>query len=77
MFKLKDHEYIHTAYAESAAGPGWGNSPIWVVIQNMNGGIRIECIQPGDQTQEMYILYGTSQASHLAMKNAVLKKLKQ
>lgn len=46
-FKLGKHDKVVTAYAERASGPGWGNSPIWVIIRsNLDGAYRQECIQP-------------------------------
>lgn len=72
--KLTDREVIVTAYAEDAAGPGWANLPIWIIIKG-DDGIRVECLQPDEQTREMLILYDTSQAVHLAMKHAVTRAL--
>lgn len=62
---------ILTAYAESCAGPGWANSPIWVIVRESDGTIVQHCLQPMEQTEEMYTLYGISQATHAAMTRAV------
>lgn len=62
---------IITAFAESAAGPGWANSPIWVIEQDEAGVLHKECIQPSKQNHEMATLYAVSQAAHLAMLRAV------
>ena len=71
-FKLSEHDHILTAYAESASGPGWGNTPIWVLIRSrLDGALRLECIQPPDQSPEMQILYRVSQAAHEGMTWAV------
>jgi hypothetical protein len=65
-------ETVLTAFAESASGPGWANSPIWVVVRkNGTSEYMVRCIQPGEQTEEMITLYTISQAAHLAMKKAV------
>ncbi len=53
-FKLREHDYIVTAYAEYAHGPGWANWPVWVVIKSrLDSTYRIECIQPEDQSAEI------------------------
>lgn len=71
---IKKHDTIVTAYAQSCAGPGWGNSPIWVVVRDKLGNLREECIQPNSQTGEMLSLYSISQSVNNAMINAITKK---
>ena len=75
--KLNKDEDIITAYAESSSGPGWAtNQPIWVIVKNrLTGIIRKDCIQPRDQTEEMQILCKISEAAHVAMTNAVKRKI--
>lgn len=68
---LQDGEHILAAWAESASGPGWANQPLWVLVIDGDKRPRVECIQPGDQTQQMALLYSLSQAAHLAMTNVV------
>ena len=45
-FALRDGETIVTAFAEKAAGPGWYNAPVRVVIRNrvgvLNGSFAME-----------------------------------
>jgi len=63
---------VITAFAESASGPGWGNSPIRVIEYHPQQGKYTErFIQPTEQTEEMRMLYGVCQAAHLAMTAAV------
>ena len=69
MITKDDH--IVTAYAESASGPGWANAPVWVVVKDIDGKLRIECLQPNEQSAEIYSLYEISQATHSAMVSAV------
>jgi len=72
MLNLKKHDYIVTAFAESARGLGWANQLIWVVIRSkIDGMLRLECIQSRDQTKEMVLLYSISQCAHLAMTKQV------
>ena len=70
--KLAATEYIVTAYAQVADGPGWSNRPLWVVIKDrLDGSIRQDCIQPSEQTHEMHLLYEVSQVVHTAMTRVV------
>jgi len=75
MFTKDDR--IVTAYAESAAGPGWANQPIWVIVRGRDGALREECIQPDEQTDWMYALYAVSAAAHGSMVKAVRAHLGQ
>lgn len=70
--RLEEFEYIVTAYAQPAAGPGWANSPMWVVIaNNSTGKFRQDCIQPEEQTAEMSALYAFSALAHGRMTSLV------
>ena len=64
-------EKIVTAFAEYAAGPGWANRPLWVIVRGADQRLREECIQPEDQTAEMHALFRVSNAAHEAMRSAV------
>lgn len=62
---LEEHERIVTAFAQAAAGPGWANSPLWIIIANaVTGKWRQECLQPDEQTPEMALLYEFSALAH-------------
>lgn len=74
MIKAKG-ETVVTAFAERASGPGWANSPIWVIVRDLNGNLRQECLQPEEQTAEMAVLFRLSEAAHEAMTSAVLTAL--
>lgn len=66
--KLGGHEYVVTAYAEPADGPGWSNRPLWIVIRDSaTNRVRIEAIQPEDQTAEMRALYAISAHCHATL----------
>ena len=71
MPKISPSDKIVTAWGESASGPGWANSPIWVIVRDATGNLREECFQPKEQTAAMQILYVVSAAVHGAMRNAV------
>ena len=62
---------IVTAYAEPANGPGWANTPLWVIVRDAAGKLRQECIQPGEQTEDMLTLYAFSALLHGRMTRAV------
>jgi len=68
---IRKDDTIVTAYAERASGPGWANCPLWVVVRGRDGVVRVECLQPEEQTNDMVVLYNVSEAVHLAMTQAV------
>lgn len=36
-------EKIVTAFAEYAAGPGWANRPLWVIVRGADQRLRMHC----------------------------------
>lgn len=67
------NEYqIVTAWAESASGPGWANQPVWVLVRERCGKLRIECLQPDEQSRDIHTLYRVSSSAHDAMVAAVV-----
>lgn len=73
-----EHDTVITAFAEPAKGPGWTNMPIWVIIREQNTGkLRMECIQPSEQTPGMDALYMCSTAAHRSMTGHVSAALKK
>lgn len=76
IFIDKDDTII-TAFAEPASGPGWGNSPIWVIVRDRYHNLRQEVIQPKDQTPEMLSHYHISMAAHYSMRGAVMAWLEK
>jgi hypothetical protein len=65
---------IVCAYAERAAGPGWANSPLWVIVRNEDGKLRQEVLQPDEQSREVVALYSISEAVHHAMLYALRER---
>lgn len=51
---------IVAAWAESASGPGWANAPVWVLVRERDGTLRLDCLQPSEQTHAMHLLYRVS-----------------
>lgn len=72
---IKKDDYIVTAYAQRAAGPGWANSPLWVIVRDSGHKMREECLQPREQSPEIWALYHISEAVHNAMIHAVRQTL--
>jgi hypothetical protein len=68
---IKESETIVTAFAENAAGPGWKNRPIWVIVRGADFKLREECIQPKNQTADMIALFNVSNAAHESMTSVV------
>jgi hypothetical protein len=68
--ELEKGDHIVTAWAEHAAGPGWANHPVWVLIRSATGSLRIECLQPNEQPVNMRVLYGVSAQAHQSMVRA-------
>ena len=70
---IKKTDFIVTAFAQ--ANSEHGNYPIRVIVKDRNGKLREEYLQPDEQTIDMRLLYEVSQAAHLAMVNAVSRKI--
>lgn len=72
---LGARDTIVAAYAEGAAGPGWANQPVWLVVRDGDGNLRMECLQPDEQSSEMLMLYPFSQLAHNSMTGAARRLL--
>lgn len=68
--KLKRGERIVAVVPESASGPGWANQVVWVYIDGP-GGIRMDCLQPSEMSEQMQILFAPGAAMHAALLDAV------
>jgi hypothetical protein len=73
----EDYPRVVTAYAEPAAGPGWANAPLWVIVEDVHRKMRMECIQPEDQTKEIRMLYSISHNVHAVLTDEAEKILKK
>ena len=54
---IADGEWMVTAWAEYASGPGWINRPVYVLIEGRTGRLRVECLQPSEQSAEVQHLH--------------------
>jgi hypothetical protein len=53
-----------TAYAQPASGPGWSNRPLYVIVEDRDGKMRSECLQPGEFSRDLELLYGIASVVH-------------
>lgn len=67
VLNLSNDDHIVAVVAEPASGPGWANTPLWVIVQDGNGKLRRECLQPMEQSEGMRLLYATAAEVHCAM----------
>ena len=58
--RLGKLDRIITAWAEHSEGPGWRNSLVYVLIEGADGNLRIEGLQPNEQSYNMGILFNVS-----------------
>lgn len=69
--RISPDEYVVTAWAETAAGPGWSNSLVLALVcKRGTTDYRIEYLQPDEQTKEMCVLFSTVAAATAAMTRA-------
>lgn len=65
--KLDETDHIIAVVAEPASEHGWANTPLWVIVQDSNGKLRRECLQPDEQSDGIRVLYATAAAMHSAL----------
>lgn len=54
---MPDDKTVVCAFANSAGGPGWSNSPVWVVLRDGDNKLSTVCLQPEEQSTLMMQLY--------------------
>lgn len=69
--KLDRYERIIAVVPERAHGPGWANQPVWVYISDPTGKLRMECLQPDEQSAAMLALFQPGAAMAKALAEAV------
>lgn len=69
--RLGEGDSIVTAWAESPSGPGWSNRLVWALVRNRTHGLRLESIQPDDQTADMLLLFDVALSATGALTSAV------
>lgn len=67
ILRLKEGDYIRAVMPESAAGPGWANTPLYVIVRDGNGKLREECLQPREQPRDVMLLFGIVEKVQAAM----------
>src|SRR3989304_3668 len=76
MILIQPDDQIVSAWGECAAGPGWANQPLWVIVRSREGKLRMACIQPEDQTMEIHTLFKVSAVVSAQMCKAVEECMK-
>lgn len=71
-----EKDTIIAAWGENCAGIGWANQPIWVLIRNYQGQLRIESIQPKDQNGEMHAYHRITACAVSGLIDAIERKLR-
>ena len=71
--KLSDSERVVTAWAESCSGPGWANQLVWVLVQDREGKLRLEALQPDEQSGDMQAIFRYSALAAADMTRAAWK----
>jgi hypothetical protein len=60
---VMDYPYVVTAWAERPKGPGWANALVLVLFRDRDGTLRVEAVQPGEQTPAMLYEFDHSELS--------------
>ena len=71
---LTKKRQIVAVTARSASGPGWANSPVWVVWRDEYGQLHEDCLQPNEQSIEIHTLYRVCAAAAAALEAAVVRQ---
>lgn len=64
-------ERIIAVVPDRCSGPGWSNAPTWVYIEQADGMLRTECIQPSERGPDLQALFAAGLAICEAMINSV------
>lgn len=72
IVRLKIGERVEAAWAEPASGSGWCNWPVRYLVTGVDGKLRIECLQPDQQSAEILHLYAVAAETHKALTRAVV-----
>ena len=58
--ELTEDESIVTAWGERCSGPGWSNRLVWILVREGSGKLRIDCLQPEEQSPSLSTLLDIS-----------------
>ena len=71
-------DIVETAWARPSNGPGWHNQPLWMLIRRRTTGeLRVECVQPHEQTGEMLLVYKAAAAMNELLTDAAVSLLQK
>lgn len=68
---MSQHETIICAWCEYASGPGWANAPVWIIVQDGDGKLRRECVQPDKQGKLLHQIYPLCAEMHSLLLRAL------
>lgn len=72
--KLSQFEDIVAVVPEVCSGPGWINHVVWIhIVDSATGKYRLDCLQPDQITEKMWVMFDTLCAAHSTMKSLVGK----
>jgi len=71
--KLEAGERIICAFADNANGPNWCNQIVTVIIRKSNGVIRMDSLQPDEQSPEIKAMFDICSAVHISLCKQVFK----
>lgn len=64
---LAPNDVILAAWVECASGPGWANKLLHVLVQSSTDGLRLECVQGADFSENLHVLSRVSDATNAVM----------
>lgn len=72
--KIGKGEYLVTAWAEYCSGPGWSNQLINVIIKDINGKMRQDCLQPAEQSKSIRDMFEIHAVCNKKLMHQILEK---
>jgi len=67
---LAEGETVVVAWAQDAAGPGWRNEPVWILVRTATGSLDERCLQPEQQSAAVRALFRVSSLVSADMRSA-------
>jgi hypothetical protein len=75
ILQWKEGDRIVAITPEIAHGPAWGNAVTWVYIQDREGKIRRESIQPTERPVKLDTLFDAAEVIYNGMLSAIMNDL--
>ena len=68
---MQTGDTIVTAWCEYCCGPGWSNTPVWVILKDSNGKLRQECVQPDQFGKLLHCVWPVCESAHTLLLSAL------